>query len=460
VPERERRECEQVLAASVIRAWTLGWARPSLAALASNRSPTCSASGWATPVRTAAAAGSALPRGTTAGPSRRKWTRHHYQDEPSSTAPAAAFRPACASAGPRPARGCANAATPPSRSTQIRETLLLPDPGVGTPGLDQVIDLPGSRPLARTPPSRRRTEPGRPGAALPARGRTTRSAAWVFLREQGVHSSLISQWRWARDGDLVEGTAPGVSRWGGPRRSRPGRMGRGAHDQGKCLASVSTMCRVPRTLAQLMDRRRPDPRPRGRCDPRGGGRARELPGPTPARTVRSRRRSWPDRSVSTGSAGRARRSWGGDDVHGGRGPAGGPGGDPLARTPEGLRRQPVLARRGSRPRGTPGAPRTVRDRQHPAPGHTGPTDPRVDQRTRGPAPAGPRRRATGPQLLDTFRCRSPRSCSRPVVVLVRDAVGRVGSPSVPPPPSVPAARRCPRRHGRRPRAAGGTRSPA
>ena len=75
----------------------LGQLRPSITAMTSNCSWTCSASGWAKMVRIAAATISWLPFGTTARTLRMKWTRHRCQVAPSSTEPIADFSPVCAS---------------------------------------------------------------------------------------------------------------------------------------------------------------------------------------------------------------------------------------------------------------------------------------------------------------------------------------------------------------------------
>ncbi|ETZ39107.1 hypothetical protein L839_4537 [Mycobacterium avium MAV_120809_2495] len=76
---------------------TLGNWRPSMPAMVSSCSRTCSASGWAKTVRIAAATISAEPLGTWASTLRRKCTRHRCQAAPISTASMALRSPAWAS---------------------------------------------------------------------------------------------------------------------------------------------------------------------------------------------------------------------------------------------------------------------------------------------------------------------------------------------------------------------------
>lgn len=74
---------------------TLGSWRPSMCAMVSSCSRTCSAPGWAKMVRIAAATISADPLGTWANTLRRKWTRHLCQAAPMSAATPVAMTTAC-----------------------------------------------------------------------------------------------------------------------------------------------------------------------------------------------------------------------------------------------------------------------------------------------------------------------------------------------------------------------------
>ena len=97
VRDREVGEGGDVSAASRSIASTLGNCRPSMVAITSSCSRTCSASGWAKMVRIAAATIVWEPLGTWASTLRRKCTRQRCQVAPSITAAMAALSPAWAS---------------------------------------------------------------------------------------------------------------------------------------------------------------------------------------------------------------------------------------------------------------------------------------------------------------------------------------------------------------------------
>jgi hypothetical protein len=93
VTDREPGEGEQVVGGSRSICSTFGNCSPSIVAMTSNCSRTCSASGWAKMVRIAAATISWVPLGTTAKALRMKCTRHRCHSAPISTERIACFSP-------------------------------------------------------------------------------------------------------------------------------------------------------------------------------------------------------------------------------------------------------------------------------------------------------------------------------------------------------------------------------